>query len=371
MKKLIAILCSLAMIFSAVSALAEGAVLETVNGDSWVSGYFSAILLHNAIDGNKIVDADGNPVWIDDLMPFDITAADYEDYKAYFIDDEAGLYTVAETQSFAHTTYDEIVAAIYGFDFASRVEAKKATSGDSATPAKTGYTIAYNIFGSGSAALDYLQKRTAQALTGLGDNAVLKNDNFNAGNIISDFMEVINSGSVQGICIWAPATGLIMPIAEACEASGIYFVLNDKVPADAKDALIGMEYFAGAVGPANDVYGESMADYAIEKGWKTCVVTTSAEGDTSDQPRYDAFKAKFEAAGGTILVTVNNDSTDVSLENVRNALNGLDEEPDFIYGVGSSYALTAITALKDHADWNTKVITSGLEDDVTKLLIGK
>lgn len=368
MKKLMALLCALVMLLGS-SALAEGSVLETVNGDSWVAGYFSAILLHNAIDGNKIVDAEGNPVWIDDLKPFDLTAADYADYKKYLIDDEAGLYTVTETQAFAHTTYDELVAAIYGYDLESRIEAKKAATGEAAAPAKTGYTIAYNIFGSGSAALDYLQKRTAQALEGLGDNAVLKNDNFNAGNIISDFMEVINSGSVQGVCIWAPAAGLIMPIAQACEANGIYFVLNDKVPADAKEALMGMEYFAGAVGPANDVYGETMADYAIAKGWKTCVVTMSAEGDTSDQPRYDAFKAKFEAAGGTILATVHNDSTDVSLENVRNALNGLDEAPDFIYGVGSSYALTAITALKDHADWQTKVITSGLEDDVTKLLV--
>ena len=75
---------------------------------------------------------------------------------------------------------------------------------------------------------------------------------------------------------------------------------------------------AVTVGSCN-VYGKKIAEYAIEQGWKTCVVTTSAEGDTSDQPRYDALKEAFEAAGGTILATVNNDSTDVSLENVRNA----------------------------------------------------
>jgi ABC-type sugar transport system substrate-binding protein len=198
---------------------------------------------------------------------------------------------------------------------------------------------------------------------------VLKDDNFQASSIISDFMEVINSGKVQGVCIWAPAGELVTPIAEACEANHVYFTLSDKVPADVKDSLMGMEYFAGAVGPANEVYGKDAADYAIAQGWKTCVVTTSAEGDTSDQPRYDAFKEAFEANGGTIVTTVNNDSTDVSLENVRNALNGLDAAPDFIYGVGSSYALTAITALDDHADWSTKVITSGLEDDVIKLLV--
>ena len=228
---------------------------------------------------------------------------DYEDYKKYFVDDEAGLYTVAETQAFGHTTYDEIVDAIYGFDFASRVEAKK-NAGDEAPAAEaSGYKIGYNIFGSGSAALDYLEKRTAQAAAAFGDDTVLKNDNFNAENIISDFMEVVNSGQVQGICIWAPAAGLIMPIAEACEAKGVYFVLNDKVPADAKDALMSMEYFAGAVGPANDVYGKKIAEYAIEQGWKTCVVTTSAEGDTSDQPRYDAFKEAFEKSVTPILVT--------------------------------------------------------------------
>lgn len=376
MKKALVILLVTALAFTSLfaqggnetAAASSEPVLEYVTGDSWVAGYFAAVLLHNAIDGNRIVDENGNPVWITDLEPFALTAADYDDYKTYLVDDEDGLYTVAETQAFDGATYDEIVSAIYGYNLSDRIAAKKAAAGTETKVEKSGYTVAYNIFGSGSAALDYLQKRTAQALAAYGDDAVLKNNNFNAGGIISDFMEVINSGSVQGVIIWAPAAGLILPIAQACEANGIYFVLNDKAPDDAKEALMGMKYFAGAVAPANAVYGEKMADYAISRGWKTCVVTTSAVGDTSDQPRYDAFKAKFEAAGGKILVTVNNDSTDVSLENVRNALNGLDEEPDFIYGVGSSYALTAITALEDHTDWNTKVITSGLEDDITKLL---
>lgn len=233
----------------------------------------------------------------------------------------------------------------------------------------SGIKIGYNYFGTGPYALAALASQSQVVLDAFGDESTSTDDQFSVENIITDVENMIASGC-NGIIIWLPAEPLYPVVANMCEEAGVYFVLNDKVPSDpaVKETLMGCEYFAGAIAPANAEYGKAMAEYAIGQGWTTCVATSSAEGDATDQPRLDAFKEVFEAAGGVMLSEVHSETTADSLPNIQDALVACDE-PDFIYGIGSEYALTACTALEGHPNYGTKVITSGLEKEALELLL--
>lgn len=252
----------------------------------------------------------------------------------------------------------------------SGVEETAGNESSAEIPVETsGIKIGYNYFGTGSYALAALANQSQIVLDVLGDESISTDDQFSVENIITDVENMIASGC-NGIIIWLPAEPLYPVVANMCEEAGVYFVLNDKIPADPeiKETLMNCEYFAGAIAPANAEYGKAMAEYAISQGWTTCISTSSAEGDATDQPRLDAFTEVFEGAGGTILREVHSETTADSLPNVQDALVAC-EEPDFIYGVGSEYAITACTALEGYPDYETKVITSGLEKEALELLL--
>lgn len=229
--------------------------------------------------------------------------------------------------------------------------------------------IGYNYFGTGGYSLAALANQTQVVLDACGDESVAADDQFSVETLVTDIENMISSGC-DGIVIWLPAEPLYETVANKCAEAGVYFVLNDKIPSDPaiREALMNNEYFAGACAPANDVYGAELAQYALDQGWKTCITTSSAEGDASDQPRLDAFKETFESGGGTILTELHADTTADSLVQIQDALVA-NEEPDFIYGVGSDYAINACTALENYPDYETKVITSGLDKEALGLLL--
>lgn len=244
-----------------------------------------------------------------------------------------------------------------------------AALGATSALADSSVKIGYNYFGTGGYSLAALANQSQVVLDYCGDESTSTDDQFSVENIITDVENMISSGC-DGVIIWLPAEPLYKVVGQMCEDAGVYFVLNDKVPQtqEVRDFLNSCEYFAGAVAPANAEYGAAMANYALDQGWKTCIATSSAEGDASDQPRLDAFKKVFEAAGGEILAEVHSDTTADSLPNIQDALIACDE-PDFIYGVGSDYAITACTALEDYPMYDTQVITSGLDKEALGLLL--
>ncbi len=235
--------------------------------------------------------------------------------------------------------------------------------------ADDGIKIGYNYFGTGGYSLAALANQSQIVLDACGVESVAADDQFSVETLVTDIENMISSGC-DGIAIWLPAEPLYETVANKCAEAGVYFVLNDKVPSDPaiKEALMNNEYFAGACAPANAVYGQIMAQYALDQGWETCITTSSAEGDATDQPRLDAFKETFEAGGGTILNELHADTVADSLVQIQDALVASDE-PDFIYGVGSDYAINACTALESYPDYETKVITSGLDKEALGLLI--
>lgn len=229
------------------------------------------------------------------------------------------------------------------------------------------YKIGYNYFGSSAYSLMTLANNSQIVIDAFGNEAVAMDDEYSVEKIVQDVENMISSG-IDGLIVWLPTDSLYQTVASLCEEAQIPFVLNDKVPTDpaVAESIKSNPYFAGAVAPANAEYGALIAEYALEQGWKECIVSSSFVGDASDQPRLDAFKEKFEDGGGKILQELHADTSDQYLPQIEDALVATGEV-DFIYGVGSDMGAAACVALEKY-DYKTKVVTSGLDKEVLDLL---
>lgn len=229
-----------------------------------------------------------------------------------------------------------------------------------------GYKIGYNYFGN-AGVLITLGNNSKYVIEAFGGTAVSVDNNFTVDKIVTDLENLIASG-VDGLIVWSPTPTLFPVISQMCLEAKVPFVLNDKVPVQEalREQLRQNPYFVGGIAPANAEYGESIAEFALEKGWKTCIVNTSQPGDPTDQPRLDAFREIFESAGGEILDIVRSAGIDGGKSQMENSLIA-NPDPDFVYGVGSSFGIGAVQALEKY-DYDTKVVTSGLESAVLDFL---
>lgn len=112
-----------------------------------------------------------------------------------------------------------------------------------------------------------------------------------------------------------------------------------------------------------------IAEYALEKGYKSCIIETGAQGDPTDTPRIEAFTEAFEAGGGTVEQVVYTDSADNIQPFAENALIA-NPEIDFVYGTGSDYGIGAADAIKNQG-LDVKVLTSGLDSAVLEYLVAE
>ena len=194
----------------------------------------------------------------------------------------------------------------------------------------------------------------------MGDTPMQTNANFQVETMIADVENMCNAGC-DGVCLWIPDDSLYDAFIGICSKYNVPFVLVDKVPQDPEIAerVKSNPLFVGAVCPANAVYGQKIADYAVAKGWDTVLIGTPSKGDASDTPRLDAFLETFQAAGGTvidILYSENGNDAQTRLEASMMA-----EEPVFIYGTGSDYGIAAANALENTGMVGIPVVTSGLD----------
>ena len=100
--------------------------VEFVNGDYWISGTMATVALMNYLDGNPLTDADGNMAFVDDIMPFQVTADTYEEFKATFIDNPC--YSAAEIQEMnglynPEFDYDAFINVIDSYSLEERAAA--------------------------------------------------------------------------------------------------------------------------------------------------------------------------------------------------------------------------------------------------------
>lgn len=255
----------------------------------------------------------------------------------------------------------------------SKTDTQAQTDGSLPSAESTGfkaentYKIGYNYFGSGSYALLTLANNSKLVIDAFGNEAMAMDDEFNVEKIVQDIENMISSG-VDGLIIWLPAESLYLTVADMCKEAKIPFVLNDKIPSDPEiiKALHENEYFAGAIAPANAVYGEMLANYALDQGWTKCFISGPSAGDPSDTPRIEAFREVFEGAGGTVYTETHADSADAALPQIENALTAY-PDIDFVYGSGSDYGIAACQAL-ENMGVDAKVLTSGLDSQALELL---
>ena len=239
---------------------------------------------------------------------------------------------------------------------------------DTGFEAKNTYKIGYNYYGPGSYALTTLANNQEYVVQCFGSESQSTSDDFQVDKSVQDVENMISAGC-DGLVIWLPADNLYQTVINMCEEAKIPYVFSDKVPADPTiiEALQSSEYFAGAVGPANAEYGTLIADYALEQGYKTCIISTGAQGDPTDTPRIEAFTEAFEAGGGKIEQIVYTDSMDNIQPYTENALIAY-PDVDFVYGTGSDYGIGAADAIANQGI-DAKVVTSGLDSAVLDYLV--
>ena len=229
------------------------------------------------------------------------------------------------------------------------------------------YKIGYNYYGPGSYALTTLANNQDYVVKCFGSETQSTSDDFQVDKIVQDVENMISAGC-DGLVIWLPADNLYKTVIDMCEKAKVPYVFSDKVPSDPDviAALQNSEYFAGAVGPANAEYGSLIADYALEKGYKSCIISTGAQGDPTDTPRIEAFTSEFEKGGGKIEQVVYTDSQDNIQPYTENALVAY-PDVDFVYGTGSDYGIGAADAIANQGI-DAKVLTSGLDSAVLEYL---
>lgn len=244
----------------------------------------------------------------------------------------------------------------------------QSAAGKTETTSKDGYKIGINCFGSSSYALLTLANNSKAVFKVYGDETSVSDDNYQVDKIVQDIENMIATG-VDGLVVWLPADSLYETVAKICEKNKVPFVLNDKIPSDEKIAeeIKSNPYFAGAVSPANAVYGEQIAKYALDKGYKSCIISSSSVGDPSDGPRLEAFKKAFQAGGGTIADELHADTADAAPSQIEDSLIA-HPDVDFIYGTGSDFGIAACGVLKNQSNTKIKVLTSGLDSEALKLL---
>ncbi len=235
------------------------------------------------------------------------------------------------------------------------------------TPENT-YKIGYNYYGPGSYALTTLANNQEYVIQCFGSESQSVSDDFQVDKIVQDIENLISAGC-DGLVIWLPADNLYQTVINMCEEAQIPYVFADKVPSDSDiiAQLQESEYFAGAVGPANEEYGTLIAEYALEQGYTSCIISTGAQGDPTDTPRIEAFTEAFEAGGGTIEQIVYTDSSDNIQPYTENALVAY-PDVDFVYGTGSDYGIGAADAIENQG-LDAKVITSGLDSAILEYLL--
>lgn len=242
------------------------------------------------------------------------------------------------------------------------------TGEDTAAENTDGYTIGINCFGSSSYALLTLANNSVKVFEVFGDQTTVSDDNYQIDKLVQDVENMIAKG-VDGLVVWLPTDSLYETVANLCEEHKVPFVLNDKIPTDENIAkkIKANPYFAGAVAPANAVYGEQIAEYALENGYKSCIISSSTVGDPSDTPRLEAFRKTFEAGGGAVVAQLHSEGSDAGQTQIEDALVA-NPDIDFVYGVGSDYGISACSVLENHGNTDIKVFTSGLDSEALNLL---
>ena len=230
------------------------------------------------------------------------------------------------------------------------------------------YKIGYNYFGPGSYSITTLANNQEYVIKCFGSEVQSTSDDFQVDKIVQDIENMISAGC-DGLIIWLPADNLYKTVIDICEEAQVPYVFADKVPADPAivEQLQQSEYFAGAVGPANAEYGTLIAEYALEQGYESCIISTGSQGDPTDTPRIEAFTEAFEAGGGKVEQVVYTDSMDNIQPYTENALVAY-PDVDFVYGTGSDMGVAAADAIENQG-LDATVLTSGLDATILEYLV--
>lgn len=94
------------------------------NGDNWICGSYSALMLQNYLDGTPFVDENGEAPILDNVGFYEITPEQVGVYKKFFIEEPP--YSVDEIMQMSGEdfTYDDFLEVIKDYTLENRMAQK-------------------------------------------------------------------------------------------------------------------------------------------------------------------------------------------------------------------------------------------------------
>jgi len=207
----------------------------------------------------------------------------------------------------------------------------------------TEFTVGINNWVAGVYGLDALVYQAAQVLEGVGTSSDIVNDGAELDKIISDLENMVNSGD-DGVMWFGLLETNFAVGPQICEDAGVPFVFYDKLPHEQEniDAVLAMEYFAGAVGTDDYTIGHNMGVFAVENGDETFIMAGTEVGDPTSDFKLMGFEDAVTEAGGTVV-----DTCHISGDAALSVSDMVSAHPDVdaIYCTGDSGTIAAVSVL--------------------------
>lgn len=258
-------------------------------------------------------------------------------------------------------------AASNGSAGTSGTSGSAAASGEKAgTDTEAGsFKIGYNQLVTGDFALDALANNMETAIEGLGCEAMGVVAGGSMEQMVTDIENMISSGC-DALVLWLPIDSLYLTVAQMCEDAGVYWALADKLPSDELlEQLYTYQYFVGGIAPNNYSYGQSLAQYALDQGYKSAYILAPGIGDGTATPRIEGFTKVFTEGGGTILGEAHTDDSNEAVTQAEDMYLTYGDQADCILATGAStFGTAALTILEKYNDHDLKILTGDLDQTI-------
>lgn len=238
-----------------------------------------------------------------------------------------------------------------------------AEAGAAAEPAAAKqFRIGAHTFGSGVYAFDKYKIWQTSVTEALGDDYLFISDEFTADKMPTDVQSLIAS-DVDGIITQNIFDNTTLAIMNMLQEAEMPFVALE-FPADQAiiDTILANPYCCGLTGLYNQEAGKALAERALADGVTSAIIITEPAGSVNGGERADAFKAAFEAGGGTILGHANCSDYTEALAKGED-LYIANQEVDAIFGASSHCMVGAVSILEKYPDAGLKIYGIGLDED--------
>ena len=241
----------------------------------------------------------------------------------------------------------------------SDASASSSSSSTTTSAAKKSYNLNTMTWGSGAYPLEEIVRFDQYACKLYGMNMDIANNEFTADKVVSQLENQL-AAKPDGTLLMVIASTTFEPCVSDVEAANIPYAFDSNFPdSDLLDQCENSKLCQGGVSADPVAMGKQMAEYALQDGNKTAIITAAAIGDYSHDNRIKGFTETFEAGGGKVLQVAH--SSDPS-EGVAKTNDLITAQPDAdcVYAPGGDYFAAALS-VKESRNLTMKIYGTDID----------